>query len=75
MVLTAISDRAGVDQADFVKLFRYCSENGFTAQTFSDACEELSALDAIEIFKNRHSQLLVKLKSVVDSATSLKVSD
>lgn len=75
MVLTAISERAGVDQTDFVKLFKHCAANGFTAQTFRDACEELSTLDAIEIFRNRHSQLVVKLKRVVDSARLLRVAD
>lgn len=75
MVLTAISERAGVDQTDFLKLFKHCAANGFTAQTFKDACEELSALDAIEIFRNRHSQLVVKVKRVVDSARLLRVAD
>lgn len=75
MVLTAISERAGIDQTDFLKLFKHCAANGLTAQTFRDACEELSALDAIEIFRNRHSQVLVKVRNVVDSAERLNIAD
>lgn len=74
MVLTAINERAGIDQTDLGKLYGYFSKNGFTDVMFKAACEELSALDAIEIFRSRHSQLVVRMRRVVDSAERLNVA-
>lgn len=75
MILTAASKRAGIDQVDFAKLYRHCLTNGLTDKTFKAGGEELSALNAIEIFRNRHSQLVVKLRHVVESAELLNVAD
>jgi hypothetical protein len=75
MVLAEIVNRAGIDQADLTKLSAFFIEGLLTSEDFCSACEELESLGAIEILRNRHSQLMVKLKRPVESVTSLSVRE
>lgn len=72
MVLTAINERAGVDQVNFERLADFCISNGMTDREFRNACDELHALGAIEFYRTGTQMVMVRMTLPADRATKLK---